>query len=1028
MPPFAKFRGHRRNGSNQGSPTLNSPESPFQPWDSTSPPNDSSIPSHHWRVPTISPDNAKENADHVSNHPWTSPDSPDKPSFSGFGRPRTESNSSANSRQNSRPTLATVPSTRTQGTHSEFREGSSSLVSDQIRGGGESRFMSRLASPHSSERPNLEDLEHSKSHSSAVPKSNKTKLNLLNPMSLLARRRSSQQGIDHKVEEDELRVSSLAVPAIPEDYDPRIRGKIVHDFSKPRPRKNFSSPAAETSIISSSRVNPKKGQASYRAGDLSRHEAGSENAVRSTEHAPMFKEHFNDDVKTLRPESSGYLQNIALASMKHPDQESLPVPAFARNLPTRLPAHEDKPLPEPPPGLPKLPKDSSKPPSQTREVSPPPQKITKVPSRSQKSPPPDQSISQSALPKHMKSTSSRFSFQLGSGASTQEKILEENYKLKEANRKAQARDSVAEEGEDDDFANYDFDEDDGLEERIPGINADADDDDSVEDIPQNSLGSFNFTPAILPTGVSPTVTDATDLISQSTPRDEQGQAIGFAYTKTSPLSPKPRVAELSKFDKTTSLNGLGITSNDRLHTPSHEKDTQPFKPDQFADDDMYFDDGFITDVQLQNSSEGFDETIFDDDSGRIRDIPAQNEARLAEVLRAQKNPDILSDSGADERLRDVPPTEQTSGLTEGNLEAFHNALAFAASEAANAERFNQRNSASEASGNSVEQEARSNMRDSGPGLTSDESHFSPNATRLNVEDLDDDYDLNDNLDDDAIIAEANAEVLENDDDGFYGQEFGFYARAHSKGSSEMVNGGYFGPRGIETVHRSHSAKANFQEPSLTPITERSEWSHRNSLASLHALGVPQSAQSLPSPALANLLEMGSLDEDMSFEALMRLRRGAWGGSQTSLHSATSQNSSPVTAQMASQMLPTSGLVDAGSAMATSVYSLTGSAGIPESDEEDGDATLATKTLTQNTPRKTKADTVQSPEQFPSVSSPAWQPNEGFVKGHSRQSSGAESVSYSRDPDGSGRWMLERRRTGEDGEMEVIGREYLSGGI
>jgi len=48
------------------------------------------------------------------------------------------------------------------------------------------------------------------------------------------------------------------------------------------------------------------------------------------------------------------------------------------------------------------------------------------------------------------------------------------------------------------------------------------------------------------------------------------------------------------------------------------------------------------------------------------------------------------------------------------------------------------------------------------------------------------------------------------------------------------------------------------------------------------------------------------------------------------------------------------------------------------------------------------------------------------KSHSRASSGGESVSYMRDPEGSGRWLLERRRTGEDGEMELVEREYVAG--
>ncbi|KAJ9630908.1 hypothetical protein H2203_001436 [Taxawa tesnikishii (nom. ined.)] len=53
-----------------------------------------------------------------------------------------------------------------------------------------------------------------------------------------------------------------------------------------------------------------------------------------------------------------------------------------------------------------------------------------------------------------------------------------------------------------------------------------------------------------------------------------------------------------------------------------------------------------------------------------------------------------------------------------------------------------------------------------------------------------------------------------------------------------------------------------------------------------------------------------------------------------------------------------------------------------------------------------------------------------VQTHSRQGSGAESVTYVREHDGTGgnpRWVLERRRTGEQGLLELVGREVVEGG-
>lgn len=121
---------------------------------------------------------------------------------------------------------------------------------------------------------------------------------------------------------------------------------------------------------------------------------------------------------------------------------------------------------------------------------------------------------------------------------------------------------------------------------------------------------------------------------------------------------------------------------------------------------------------------------------------------------------------------------------------------------------------------------------------------------------DDDYDF----DDSDLIAAANAEALSADDSGMYSQEFGFYARPRP-GSAEGerdINGGYFGQAGIE-IQRQKSLR----EPNLTPITERSEFSHRNSFnigpGSFGAPWSPMShagsAQGLPSPALSTTMSL-----------------------------------------------------------------------------------------------------------------------------------------------------------------------------
>ena len=54
---------------------------------------------------------------------------------------------------------------------------------------------------------------------------------------------------------------------------------------------------------------------------------------------------------------------------------------------------------------------------------------------------------------------------------------------------------------------------------------------------------------------------------------------------------------------------------------------------------------------------------------------------------------------------------------------------------------------------------------------------------------------------------------------------------------------------------------------------------------------------------------------------------------------------------------------------------------------------------------------------------------GWKGGHSRKGSAADSVAYIREHDelGGDRWVLERRRTAESGELELVGREIVEGG-
>ena len=929
--------------------------------------------------------------------------------------------------------------------------------------------------------------EDSSGHKGSSSRFGKGRLNLLNPMSLLARRRAFQ---NQSRPEEVVSTINLAVPGMPDDYDPRIRGKIVHDFSEPRSRRIhfYQGQSAENSPVSEPHQFEETGR---RASDL----PGLVDAVAKRngphpQHSPLFKEHFNDDRQALQPGNKGYLHTLATSSALRGDSGPVNLPTFAKNLPKSLPLKEelkvhrrtsspprsDEPVavPQPVAGseVGQRPNDQIVPliahPSRPPPPPPPPPPPQISPLKDQK---------REHLPKHMTSTSSRFSFQLsGVDSAAQERLLEEKHKQQAALRKP-TEDAQVDEDAEDDYDDYDLDADDGLEERIPGVNTDSGElDDEAEEIMDVSIArseqiakpeTFHFTPAS--TVLSPTTTNAT---SQPTPRDERGQVIGFANTTDSPNLTEQLQADQVDVDRNPSLamlNGLGISSIEGpgLRGGGHSAPLVQRQPETF-DDDMYFDDGNFDDFGADEDAEGFDEAIFDDESGKIRDIPAQNaknleaaQQRIPSVLHGTSlyevvfpasgrtaSPPIevkqvsfveppidvshsqtLLHRGSPSLDTDQPIPSQRGGLTEGNLAAYHDALVFAATEAAANGRFSRQTNSSQAS---EDQGSSSQMPDSQPGLVSDDSRIDLDYLGADEEET---FPFDDDLDDELMIAEANAEVLENDDEGFYGQEFGFYARAHGKGNTEPVNGGYFGPRSAEGIKRSHSAKANFPEPSLTPITERSEWSARNSIASLKIPVGPYSAQSVPSPGIAQRLDLDSatFDEDeMTLSALMKLRRGAWGGSSTSVNSigGSHNSNSPLTQLGPRDFGGSSSHMGNGHKVTPSIHSLTDSVGIPESEEGGENEEHEVLTMIQNTPRKGSTDTQSLPtSQDYAVQSPTSAVSEKgnhHTRGHSRTSSGAESISYVKDPEGSGRWVLERRRTGDDGEFEIVGREYLAG--
>lgn len=924
----------------------------------------------------------------------------------------------------------------------------------------------------------------------------KTKLNLLNPMSLLARRRSSQA-----VAEAYSQNQAALGLRLPDDYDPRIRGKVVHDFSAPRSTRPLSSndPGASGSQSKDSEASSEGERTkSYQEGGAPLDIETVSTSSPEKEHTPVFKENFDESVESWSTEmvnpakekASAFMYQVSLQASQ-PDPSPASLPAFARKLPSNISSNSDavRKVSSPPKAPLTMVLETPSPHQKSARSSPP----TSPPSvRSRATSITDPSYN-AQVPQRYKSNSSRFSFDLaGVGSAAQEKLLEEKHR-DQAKRKE--RESVvsgySQMDDDEGYAGYDdMMDDDGLEERIPGVNADADDFDMPGS--HHVMEGFNFISPNKSSFESAASQVSTGLTSPDTPRDSLGQIVGFAVSKPLPGLPQSEAQGLqisqnkgdtrpkSTPDAATNFGGQPRLMQREVASESYLADI----PRRFEvqDDDLYFDDGMIEDVE-EEETHAFDESVFDDDSSRIYGLPlrdlipipgnlASSNTNITESKDTGYGTEILNQSGQAEltlsthdssdgedsaiaEMRDSVAdlnqrarTTSFAGLTQDNL-GLHDRLAFAANQAAIEGRFNRSYSQGSA------QESHDGF-DPSRATRSNEKQLSQRFEGLSFggvandsNDLAfDDVAFTEAEDDDPLIAAANAEALENDDNGFYGQEFGFYARATGSSESEYVNGGYFGPRAIEGVHRMNSGRDKFQEPSLTPITERSEWSNRNSTISLAMHGFPLSAQFPSNPQLADLMRVQE-GEEMSLESLRKLRRGAWGGSDGSLQSSSnSPNSgSPLThfpsGLMAPPVLQPSNsnnniaISPSSQNLAGSLHSLPSSNGHPSSDSDaspSSDSPTVTLASTQaalliprrvgtppqpmGPPPPPPTDSSSSPVRRNAASKP-WAP------GHSRHSSGAESVSYREE---GGMWFCEKTRiSAETGEVEVLGRSLVEGG-
>ena len=913
----------------------------------------------------------------------------------------------------------------------------------------------------------------------------KAKLNLLNPMSLLARRRSSQAV-------EEAYSQSQSTPRLPDDFDPRIRGKVVHDFSAPKPSRPVSSSELGKEFEGTPETKNKRPSSTQ---DFATTQDDHSPSTAEKEHTPVFKENFDDSVETwssdmdspAKRRSSAFMYQVSLQASRPPDPSSLP--AFARHLPSNVSSGFDGPpktLTPPKTHLEVLLESPAA--KQKSAKSSPPTSPPKTRSRATSIN--DSPFQTPGSPQRFKSNASRFSFDLaGVGSAAQERLLEEKHRQKAKQKERESLASDNNDMEDDDgYADYDDIDDDGLEERIPGVNADPED----PNIPilQHTFENIMFTSPNKSSFESATSPASTGLTSPATPRDSRGRSVSLTGSKSSPdlvqQQPEGHQITTKEDDLRTRSTPDGIMDASFHAQPlPQEADSEsnlaglPHRYDQ--DDDLYFDDGMIEDFD-DGETQAFDESVFDDDTSRVYGLPLRelkpqpgrldqsgfpdnrflhtSDLALATISTrkddkySRSSPEPSNDDDPAAEMRDsvadlsqparAPSTCQITGLTQDNL-GLHDRLAFAANQAALEGKFNRTNSqaSTHESHDGPNSSLGTTTQDNHMNLQKDDALF-PRGINDNNDFAFDDANMafTEAEDDDPIIAAANAEALENDDDGFYGQEFGFFARKPGSSESEYVNGGYFGARALEGVHRMNSGRDNFLEPSLTPITERSEWSNRNSMVSLAMHGYPLSAQYQSNSQLADLMRVQE-GEELSLEALHKLRRGAWGGSDVSLQSSNnSQNGgSPLTyipsGMSAPFMQPTTSnnsLISPNSQNLAGSFHSFSSGGQASSNDSNPSPAGGSPTITISPSQpglmiQTQPIHPPPPPPVPTDTSPVKRstihPKASWTPGHSRTSSGAESVSYREE---NGRWFCEKTRVIEEtGEVEVLGRSVIEGG-
>lgn len=751
-------------------------------------------------------------------------------------------------------------------------------------------------------------------------KSSKPRRSLLNPMSLLKRRKTASSAellTDMGLANKQLGTATN----VPDSYDPRIKGKGVHDFNAPKPRRNQSSNDLEGTPLSTGNASPvdeykRRESAPWVPPHFETVETASLQE-RNSEHTPVFFENFEEendskaDGAAIHRETlanQAFLARVAENNNVSGSDSSISTPQNGIKVEDQslLQSQTKRSIPA-----------ISVTPERSREASPSPEADSALSTREQSAksklptPPGSEMTSELLIPYEHRSSNasrgSRFSFQFADESSTnQELALEEKHKQKAA-EKADSRGQIAsydgtssEEDDEGDSINFDGEEDDGavFEEPIPGVNTDTED--------GRSIGASQFTH----------LNDVGNTVTRSRTNSQ-------VLPDTSSAWP-PSLKNV--------VEGLPVASMHATLPPDESRNRRQATNESNQSDEMYFDDGLIEEPTTHEPQQ-FDESFFD------RPIQPMGERELGKIPRVGHA--NMSGDGApfDEGDRgetglcfssDEMSTQTLGKDLDGSthdLQAYHSALASAAAEAHAAGKFEREG----IDDGHILDDYHGGEHDQGVGdaletlnHTGAQLPFDWNDTSATPADWpgynvmqDEHYLDDDDYEDDPMIAAANEEALAADDSGFYGREFNFYS--NGKAGTELYNGGFFRDPTNDGIGRSTSLR----DPTLTPITERSEFSRVPSYMSLNTFGnlnAATVAPPLPSPGLKELAARFGLDHDeLTLKQLVKLRKetifagtaGSSGSSPSSFSSSPvlmkSSLAAPPSGSISSPMLPSQGV-------------------------------------------------------------------------------------------------------------------------